>query len=83
MIFNNHLHLSGLSGQDFHFDENGDGRPRYRILNFRQLTPGEFKWVSVGLYEDHNLTVNPFLRYQISRSEYGLIVRARVQTVHI
>ncbi|ELT99213.1 hypothetical protein CAPTEDRAFT_202413 [Capitella teleta] len=41
------VNFTGLSGEPFHFLPNGDGPPRYRILNFRQVSPGEYKWITI------------------------------------
>ncbi|GAB6022949.1 hypothetical protein CHUAL_007040 [Chamberlinius hualienensis] len=44
------VNFTGLSGDEFHFDENGDGPARYNILHFKQVSHGVFKWVRVGRY---------------------------------
>ncbi|KAL4221716.1 hypothetical protein ACF0H5_019971 [Mactra antiquata] len=45
----------GLTGQEFKFLPNGDGPARYRILNFRQKTLGEFEWETVGYFDNGKL----------------------------
>ena len=49
--------LTGLSGLNFHFLPNGDGVPQYKILNFRQTSPGQFAWQMVGTFEENQLKV--------------------------
>ena len=46
---------TGLSGQHFSFLPNGDGPARYRILNFRQTTPGQYSWDTVGYFDNGHL----------------------------
>ena len=53
--------IPGLSNQNFEFLPNGDGPPRYRILNFRQPTPGKYEWVTIGMFENKQLTVSIFV----------------------
>ena len=44
-----------LSGDPFHFKDNGDGPARYRILNFQRNTDGQtFSWRSVGSYRSES-----------------------------
>lgn len=50
--------VTGLSGDRFHFDENGDGPARYNIIHFKQLTPGKYQWVRVGEYLEGTLELN-------------------------
>nr|XP_021199674.2 metabotropic glutamate receptor 2 [Helicoverpa armigera] len=45
----------GLSGDEFHFDSNGDGPARYNILHFKQVSPGVYRWLKVGQYLDGEL----------------------------
>ena len=54
------LHFSGLSGTKFNFLPNGDPPARYRILNFRQPTPGHYEWVDVGNFYNKELEVSQF-----------------------
>ena len=60
LLYEHHIFLltSGLSGNNFRFLPNGDPTAKYRILNFRQPTPGNFEWVTVGMFEDKKLTVS-------------------------
>ncbi|XP_059045658.1 metabotropic glutamate receptor 2-like [Achroia grisella] len=48
----------GLSGDEFHFDSNGDGPVRYNILHFKQVSPGVYRWLKVGRYLDGELELN-------------------------
>ncbi|XP_066996149.2 metabotropic glutamate receptor 4 [Anabrus simplex] len=50
--------FEGLSGDRFHFDQNGDGPARYNIIHFKQLKPGHFKWIRVGEYTEDGLRLN-------------------------
>lgn len=50
--------MIGLTGDDFHFDENGDGPARYNILHFKQVSTGVFRWIRVGKYRDGELFLN-------------------------
>lgn len=52
------VHFRGLSGNRFQFLPNGDPTAKYRILNFRQPTPGNYEWVTVGTYENKTLAVS-------------------------
>ena len=54
-------HILGLSGTKFNFLRNGDPPARYRILNFRQPTPGHYEWVTVGNFYNKELTVSKVL----------------------
>ncbi|XP_060068565.1 metabotropic glutamate receptor 6-like [Ylistrum balloti] len=47
--------FTGLSGQEFSFLANGDGPARYRILNFRQKSNGEYSWDTVGFFKNGSL----------------------------
>nr|XP_023018026.1 metabotropic glutamate receptor [Leptinotarsa decemlineata] len=48
----------GLSGDRFHFDENGDGPARYKIKHFKQVSEGKFEWITVGEYLEGVLQLN-------------------------
>ncbi|KAF7281190.1 hypothetical protein GWI33_005036 [Rhynchophorus ferrugineus] len=50
--------FTGLSGDRFHFDENGDGPARYNIIHFKQVAPGKYQWVRVGEYLEGSLELN-------------------------
>ncbi|XP_065155230.1 metabotropic glutamate receptor 2-like [Atheta coriaria] len=52
------VNFEGLSGDRFHFDQNGDGPARYNIIHFKQTTPGKYKWVRVGEYHEGELRLN-------------------------
>lgn len=49
---------AGLSGDEFHFDVNGDGPARYNILHFKQVEPGQYRWINVGQYHDGALKLD-------------------------
>lgn len=49
---------SGLSGDRFRFDGNGDGPARYNIIHFKQTSPGKYKWIKVGEYYEGELILN-------------------------
>ncbi|KAF0312574.1 Metabotropic glutamate receptor 4 [Amphibalanus amphitrite] len=48
----------GLSGDQFKFDEQGDGPARYRIIHFKQVSPGQYRWELVGEYNGDHLMLN-------------------------
>ncbi|GBM09685.1 Metabotropic glutamate receptor 8 [Araneus ventricosus] len=50
--------FKGLSGEEFEFSENGDGPARYNIIHFKQVSPGNYKWICVGRYENGKLELN-------------------------
>lgn len=50
--------VTGLTGDIFHFDENGDGPARYNIIHFKQVEPGVYKWIKVGEYSGNRLKLN-------------------------
>lgn len=50
--------MAGLSGDEFHFDVNGDGPARYNILHFKQVEPGQYRWINVGQYHDGALKLD-------------------------
>lgn len=47
-----------MSGDEFHFDANGDGPARYNILHFKQVEPGQYRWLRVGRYLDGELELD-------------------------
>jgi metabotropic X receptor len=47
-----------LSGDEFHFDSNGDGPARYNILHFKQVSRGVYRWLKVGRYLDGELELD-------------------------
>lgn len=57
--------FAGLTGDNFHFDSNGDGPARYNIIHFKQMEPGTFKWIKVGVYSDGNLRLNTTGTYKL------------------
>ncbi|KAL4705189.1 hypothetical protein ACJJTC_013989 [Scirpophaga incertulas] len=52
------VNFTGLSGDEFHFDSNGDGPARYNILHFKQVALGVYRWVNVGQYLDGELQLH-------------------------
>ncbi|CAG0918157.1 unnamed protein product [Notodromas monacha] len=50
--------FTGLSGDQFQFDSNGDGPARYAILHYKQIAPGHWEWIEVGKYENQVLHLN-------------------------
>jgi len=50
--------VEGLSGDNFRFDPNGDGPARYNIIHFKQVRPGDWRWLRVGEYRDGQLMLN-------------------------
>ncbi|KAK9295316.1 hypothetical protein QLX08_010344 [Tetragonisca angustula] len=52
------VNFEGLSGDEFEFDQNGDGPARYNIIHFKQIEPGRYKWVRVGEYVNGELKWN-------------------------
>lgn len=46
------VNFQGLSGDRFHFDNNGDGPARYNIIHFKQVEPNIYRWVRVGEYDE-------------------------------
>ncbi|XP_039283583.1 LOW QUALITY PROTEIN: metabotropic glutamate receptor 2 [Nilaparvata lugens] len=58
--------FTGLSGDKFHFDENGDGPARYNIIHFKQISPGNFQWVNVGQYINGELHLDmPAIQFKL------------------
>ena len=49
---------TGLSRDEFQFDKLGDGPARYNILHFKQIFPGDYKWIRVGTYVNGKLNIN-------------------------
>ena len=50
--------ITGLSGDRFQFDEQGDGPARYNIIQFKQVAYGRYRWVQVGEYKYRKLQLN-------------------------
>nr|CAH7761039.1 unnamed protein product [Callosobruchus chinensis] len=50
--------FQGLSGDRFHFDENGDAPARYKIKHFKQVKERAYEWITVGEYIEGVLTLN-------------------------
>jgi len=45
------VNFTGLSGDRFQFDEQGDGPARYNIIHFKQVSAGRYRWEHVGKYQ--------------------------------
>lgn len=58
VLFLFHIITTGLSGDRFHFNGNGDGPARYNIIHFKQVRLGEYRWVKVGEYDEGELRLN-------------------------
>ncbi|GBP82427.1 Metabotropic glutamate receptor 4 [Eumeta japonica] len=50
--------FTGLSGDEFRFDANGDGPTRYNILHFKQVSRGVYRWLRVGQFLDDELQLD-------------------------
>ncbi|XP_045105154.1 metabotropic glutamate receptor 4-like [Portunus trituberculatus] len=50
--------FTGLSGDRFKFDDNGDGPARYNIIHFKQLSQGRYTWTTVGTFIEGKLRLN-------------------------
>ncbi|XP_050675730.1 metabotropic glutamate receptor 2-like, partial [Leptidea sinapis] len=52
------VRFTGLSGDEFRFDQHGDGPARYNILHFKQVSLGVYRWLKVGMYLDGELQLD-------------------------
>ncbi|XP_034248278.1 metabotropic glutamate receptor 2-like [Thrips palmi] len=52
------VNFTGLSGDQFKFDSQGDGPARYNIIHFKQVAPKVYRWVPVGEYSEGNLRLD-------------------------
>jgi len=68
--FNNTL-FSGLSGDNFRFDSNGDGPARYNIIHYKQVKAGQYQWVNVGYFQDDKIQLNMDGKFDISSKEFS------------
>ncbi|XP_077596421.1 glutamate receptor, metabotropic 5a [Stigmatopora nigra] len=50
--------FTGVSGEDIHFDKNGDSPGRYEIMNFKQMAEDEYAYVHVGSWDQGGLRMN-------------------------
>lgn len=64
-----HWLVAGLSGDHFHFDNNGDGPARYNIIHFKQVNPGNYRWIKVGEYDEGVLRLNMNGKFKIENDE--------------
>nr|XP_002731157.1 PREDICTED: metabotropic glutamate receptor 3-like [Saccoglossus kowalevskii] len=63
--------FTGINKHDFEFQQNGDGPARYKIFNFLQVAPGDFRWSEVGKYENSHLYLNSDkIQFTISQPNY-------------
>ena len=53
-----HSIYTGLSGDEFHFDDLGDGPARYRVIHFKRVDSHRHAWVQVGKYSNGHLYLN-------------------------
>uniref|UniRef100_A0A8C5EN42 Metabotropic glutamate receptor 1 n=1 Tax=Gouania willdenowi TaxID=441366 RepID=A0A8C5EN42_GOUWI len=49
--------FTGVSGEDIHFDENGDSPGRYEIMNFKQIGEDAFSYIHVGSWDQSGLKI--------------------------
>ncbi|KAJ8021489.1 Metabotropic glutamate receptor 3 [Holothuria leucospilota] len=60
-----------MNGSKFSFDQNGDGPPRYRILNYQQTTPGNFSYVNVGVFDQYTLNIKEeLMKFKLDDPNY-------------
>ncbi|KAK3599614.1 hypothetical protein CHS0354_035855 [Potamilus streckersoni] len=65
-----HVNFTGLSDQPFSFLPNGDGPPRYRILNFRQKSRGIYSWDTVGFFNNGHLINMSDLQFRLDEPSH-------------
>ncbi len=53
-----------MSGDEFKFNDRGDGPARYNIIHYKQVRPGEYEWVNVGFFDDDKIEMNMDSTYQ-------------------
>ncbi|CAH1962519.1 unnamed protein product [Acanthoscelides obtectus] len=63
--------FQGLSGDRFHFDENGDAPARYKIKHFKQVKERAYEWITVGEYIEGVLTLNMSGEYCLMQSYHA------------
>ncbi|GBM78137.1 Metabotropic glutamate receptor [Araneus ventricosus] len=77
-VFLNYLKnvtFKGLSGDEFHFSENGDGPARYNIIHFKQTSPRVYKWIRIGEYRDGELNISlPDIRFRLEEPDMPVSV---------
>lgn len=49
---------SGLTGDEFKFNQHGDGPARYNIIHYKQVSKGQFEWVTVGYFYDDRMQLD-------------------------
>lgn len=52
-----YLFIAGLSGDEFKFNEHGDGPARYNIIHYKQTSPGQYSWVNVGFFHEDTMVL--------------------------
>ena len=50
--------ITGLTGDEFKFNQHGDGPARYNIIHYKQLSKGNFQWITVGNFYDEEMELN-------------------------
>ncbi|KAI8489782.1 hypothetical protein Bbelb_324120 [Branchiostoma belcheri] len=68
--FIRNVSFTGITGQKFKFSAVGDGPPRYKILNYQQVSDGVYDYVPVGSYSE-GLDVNvSMIRFRLDNESY-------------
>eukprot|EP00058_Branchiostoma_floridae_P028593 XP_002614084.1 hypothetical protein BRAFLDRAFT_67330 [Branchiostoma floridae] len=68
--FIRNVSFTGITGQKFKFSAVGDGPPRYKILNYQQISDGVYEYVPVGSYSE-GLDVNvSMIRFRLDNESY-------------
>ncbi|XP_077998831.1 metabotropic glutamate receptor 3-like [Glandiceps talaboti] len=69
--FSGKLFGRGITGDTFEFMENGDGPPRYKIMNYQQIEEGKFGYVEAGRYVEKRLQLDMnILQYRYDMPDY-------------
>ena len=50
--------ITGLTGDEFKFNQHGDGPARYNIIHYKQLSKGIYQWITVGNFYDEEMELN-------------------------
>lgn len=74
--------VPGLSGDRFHFDQDGDGPARYNIIHFKQVSPGKYRWIRVGEYVEGELRLNFSGRYLFTSLNYQSILNYEFMSLY-
>ncbi|XP_063965830.1 metabotropic glutamate receptor 8-like [Lytechinus pictus] len=62
--------FKGISGAELSFDEDGDGPALYTLLNYQQVSPGVYKYVTIGHYSDRIHLNGSQPQFKLSSPEY-------------